>query len=788
VLPDALPEVGPVSASARLSADGQGLALHALEASAGTPGELELRVRGGIAQLPLRKGMPLAGIDLALEIEAGRTERIGYLLAAQLPELGPVRASGRYRGGSDGATVDGLQLRAGNAEEIALDGDGTLQFGRFADGSPLTRIEVETRVTAPSTAPLARLAGRELPALGPVSGRFTLAGSGTQPHLGGIEFSVGAVDGVQLGGRGSIGRLSLGPPFAVAAVDLELTGTAPTTRALATWLPFTPPELGPVRSRARLVDGDGHPRLEGLALEAGPAARPQLVAEGSLGDPLSGRQVTLDVRLDLDPATLLSSTDRTAPGELGTLQGGFRLSDADGTLGIEDLALASAGNQVFELRLHGSIDTLAAVGQVELEAEFGATDVAALGRLAGWELPSGSPLQAQGRISGQQRRGRYDGTVQVGTTRIDTGLDLDFTGTRPRIAGSVTSERVDLADFGVVPAPASPPTAAPDTPARGDGALSAGVQADTTERSGAADGSAPPRVFSATPLPLALLRALDLELDVTVSEWVSQDSRVDGMTAPVRLEDGKLVISPALVVYEQGNLTVDLLIDSNGIPRYGLVLHGDDVALQGVLTRAMGRVPVSGSLHGHLDLSASGDSPAAIAASLGGVIELAIEDAQVPRHTLDLLALDLLKWSVSGTLRREATSQLDCGILRARARQGQLELESLYIDGPTITILGEGTLDLAQETVDVALHPEKKRRFWTSVAPVRITGALGKPTVSALPASTSAKLYAGFALAPQLIVPVTAAGYLWELLAETEGAGVDSTCLENLRAKAAETP
>ena len=779
LLPDDLPEVGPVAGRGRIVWADKALALRDLEATAGPRDDLELRVEGGIARLPAGSGSRLDGLDLTLDITAGRTERVGYLFGTEVPEIGPMHLSGRCRGGTDGITIEALVLRGGETDGINLDAKGGLKLGPAADGSPIADVRIDSTLTAPNTAPLAALAGTAWPEHGPVQGRFVLAGRDGALRLDNVDVRIGPETGPHLGVRGSVGRVQFVPSARFAAVALDLAGAAPDLAELAPWLPFTPPALGPVRLAGRLVEKEGVFGLASTTLQIGPESRPGLQLTGTLADLAQGRGVAASGTLDLDTRTLLARFTADDLPDLGSLQGSFELADADGSLGLESIDVTSADTDLMRFRLHGSFDDFAADDVLDLELALTAPDAAALGLRTGGTLPWRGALELEGRANAAAGRGHYDGALTVGQTSIALDLDADLAGPRPRLTGSLATEALHLADFGFADTPADAGSPDPAPPTR-DGDW---VDDDRTAGPGESEaaGVMAGRVFSTEPLDLAFLQALDLAIDVTIGQVVGSGARLQAFTAPLQLDRGHLVITPAVAVFANGELTVDLSLDSNATPGFALKLHGKDVALGGILSYLVAHAPVDGVVTGQVDLATRGRSPAELAANLDGLIELAVENLRMPRHTLDLLTLDLFKWTISGTLQRDAEAHLDCGILRARASKGQLTIEHFFADGPSVKVIGEGGIDLANERVDMALSPENKRRLWSSVTPVHITGALGNPTVSALPAGASAKLATGIALAPQVLLPATAFGYLRDMLRDEQSAAGMSACLNALR-------
>ena len=190
---------------------------------------------------------------------------------------------------------------------------------------------------------------------------------------------------------------------------------------------------------------------------------------------------------------------------------------------------------------------------------------------------------------------------------------------------------------------------------------------------------------------------------------------------------------------------------------------------------------ISGSLNLVLDLDTKGNSPAAMASNLNGAIEFGMEEIEAPKEKFDLLTKNLFGWVVSSTVFRRRT-RLDCGIVIFEANKGQLASKLVFFDGTNLTLSGEGSMDLGQETIDFYIIPKEKRSLLSKAGPVHLTGPLRDPNISAVSSAEmgvlAAKGYAGLAILPTVTIPVTVLGSLGGLFAQDESKGDNSACLK----------
>ena len=230
----------------------------------------------------------------------------------------------------------------------------------------------------------------------------------------------------------------------------------------------------------------------------------------------------------------------------------------------------------------------------------------------------------------------------------------------------------------------------------------------------------------------------------------------------IRLENGRLQIRPASMVYAAGFTSAELVVDASGAtPEFILKVKGEDIDVDDMLAYAHEPVILSGALNLVVDLQSSVGSAREIASNLKGEFSMALENGRI-RRIIDFLSINAFDALLTTADRRKYTD-LHCLVNKLQFQDGVGTIEIFFMDSPKIRARGAGNVNLAEETIDLVVHPEKKRKLFKKGSAIRINGSLAKPSVMMMPLSEAAQLY-GEILMPYVFVPARAVGYLWSLI------------------------
>jgi uncharacterized protein involved in outer membrane biogenesis len=312
----------------------------------------------------------------------------------------------------------------------------------------------------------------------------------------------------------------------------------------------------------------------------------------------------------------------------------------------------------------------------------------------------------------------------------------------------VTSKRIDL--DALLDVRWVDPAAAPAT---------AGQQATPTpppERR-----SNPNLLFSDAPLDLGMLRNADADVRLRISELRIGDQTNRDIAGHFALQDGKLVLDPISGTLPAGKMSGRLTIDANPPkPPVALVLRAPGLALRALAL--MLRLPsdVSGSLEVDAKLDGAGDSLHAIAAGLNGRLGLAMVNGEIDNSSLNhLLGPVLTSASLPLSLLNPGPSIRGSNALRCLAalldaRDGLATFRALYLDSARVKVTGNGTINLAEETLSLRLEPLARLADTGITVPLIVGGTIENPKARVDAANSAQANIMGLAQSAQNLAEV----------------------------------
>jgi hypothetical protein len=232
------------------------------------------------------------------------------------------------------------------------------------------------------------------------------------------------------------------------------------------------------------------------------------------------------------------------------------------------------------------------------------------------------------------------------------------------------------------------------------------------------------------------------------------------------LENGKLRIAPATVIYENGSASIDCTVDAvNSRPEMALKVTAEDVEIGSLLAHLHAQPFVKGQLNLVIDLKSAGKSPREMATALEGEFGVAVEKGKIKR-VVEFMGADAVDFLTAVRSKAEY-KDLHCMALRFVFEEGMGKSEMIYLETPNMYAKGGGSIDLHTETMEIALQPKPKKGFRGTTSPVHIKGPIGDPKVRKLPFREAAKLFGEITM-PVVFLPARGLGYLWYLIRKDE--------------------
>jgi AsmA family protein len=529
------------------------------------------------------------------------------------------------------------------------------------------------------------------------------------------------------------------PEIRMTRPDLLLE-TAPTKDQPGNW-DFLGPSDGdpPVLQRLLIEEG----RLQFLDA----AGRTDILVSLNSGKPKSADSappllVNGKGRWQGNPFTLDGNTE--SPLELTNSQHPFRIH-LDGRAGATHAVASGTLTNPFALRTF------------DLDFMLSGQDMEDLYPLVGLAIPSTPPYKLKGRLKRNNDVWRYENfTGTAGDSDLGGTAQIEVGRERPFLKADLVSKRLDFDDLaGFVGAP-------PKT--------GAGESANAEQKKEAAALQASAKVLPDTPYNLTKLRAMDADVRWKAQRINAPSLPLDDMDAHLKLDAGLLRLEPLNFGVAGGDIRSTIRLDARkDTIDTGLKASIRQVQLGKLFPDAKLAEQASGGISGEIDLSGHGNSVAAMLGSSDGSVAVGMGKGHIGNLIMELAGLDVaesLKFLFTG----DRQIPLRCAWGDFGVARGVMTSKQLAFDTTDTLVLGEGTVDLKQEQLDLLLRPRPKDISILALrSPLRIGGTFKDPSFR--PDFKALGVRGAIALTLGSIAPPAA------LLATIEtGPGKDSNC------------
>jgi AsmA protein len=516
---------------------------------------------------------------------------------------------------------------------------------------------------------------------------------------------------------------SMTQPLQGKGYKLALGGTIPDAAALTPLLHgITPPPLHDVTFAANVQDTGGKlPEFSTLTLHVG-ASDLGAQVPGLMLDKLTIDAPKVDQPVKVDGAGKLTGMPMTVVGTFGPPA--LLMPDAKPAPFPIDLTIQAAGATA---SAKGSIADAHAMTGANIALTAQIPDLSALSPLAQQPLPALKTVAFQATLT-DATGGFHSGaalhaislTSPVGDLSGDAALGL---AARKSLTATLKSNRIDLdaIQAAIDQAQAAPSPATPQP---------AASQPDTK-----APPAAPKRrgeqLFSTQPIPFDALRAADADLKLNVAALRSGGADYKAIDTHAVLSNGKLTLDPFAADLPGGHLSGKISVDATqSTPTMHVVLRAPGLALKTILAATHQRPFATGNLEVYADLTGTGDSPHAIAASLDGSLGLAMSGGTIDNRLLgNLLGKVMDSLNALDLVGKGGTSELKCFALRMDARHGTGAINPVALSSSLLTMSGMGTVNLGAETLAMALRPQARVAGTGVVIPIAVSGPIRDPAV-----------------------------------------------------------
>jgi len=239
-------------------------------------------------------------------------------------------------------------------------------------------------------------------------------------------------------------------------------------------------------------------------------------------------------------------------------------------------------------------------------------------------------------------------------------------------------------------------------------------------------------------LPFDLLSSADASLSLTADRVTRGDLELSDLAVDAALEGGILRLEPVTALLSDGRVEATAVIDATeSTARHALSATWTGANFGKLARDLHGSDTLETSGDAALDLTATGASGRDMLASLSGIAWITTGRGRIANEDWELIAEDLTGRFLP-FLDESSRGTLNCAVGRWTLRRGVAETRILMIDSDRVTIAGEGSIDLARETLDMTLSPSPKDASLLSLAtPLVFTGSIHDPDIAPDPVAVA---------------------------------------------------
>jgi uncharacterized protein involved in outer membrane biogenesis len=350
-------------------------------------------------------------------------------------------------------------------------------------------------------------------------------------------------------------------------------------------------------------------------------------------------------------------------------------------------------------------------------------------------LPWTPPYNLAGDLSHSNNRWSLQhikGTVGESDLAGEFAVDVS----RPRAAtiADLASRKFDYKDLGgFIGLPPGEPGEKAKTPA---------------QRKEVQKRNASSRVLPDKPFDLGKLRQHDVDLRFRGASVKWARFPLDNLVAHMILKDGVLRFDPLDFGVADGHVVSSLALDlTQPTPSANAQIDIRRIELKRLFPQLASPNGSAGRFGGRAHLSATGNSVAALLASMQGEAAVAMRGGEMSTLQLVLTNLDLARAASLLIRGRDEKAEIRCAITAMHAARGVFVPDLMVVDSAEELIHGEGSVDFRNEKYDLTLKADSKKPSLVALrGPIKITGTFAAPVVRPAVGEVAARIGAAVGL------------------------------------------
>ncbi|WP_250513236.1 AsmA family protein [Caballeronia sp. INDeC2] len=367
----------------------------------------------------------------------------------------------------------------------------------------------------------------------------------------------------------------------------------------------------------------------------------------------------------------------------------------------------------------GTVTDPAHLAALDLRLWIQAVSMAHLYPFTGVTLPETPPFATEGRLTGQFRE---DGNVfhyenftgRVGGSDINGSLVYAGKKPRPLLQGELVSHLLQFKDLAPI--------------------IGADSNASKAKR-GETEKQPTSKALPTEEFKTDRWKAIDADVKFTGERIVKDpDLPITNLYTHVLMTNGVLSFEPLKFGVAGGSLASNIHLDGSAAPLKGRVsAQARHLKLKQLFPTVKTMQSALGEINGDAALSATGNSPAALAATSNGEVKALITQGTVSRLYMEAAGLNVAN-VVYEKLFGKRDVNINCAAADFVVTDGVLDSRVFALDTDDAVINVDGTINLKTEDMDLGIHPHTKGlRIFSLRSPLYVKGTFKDPHVGVSP-------------------------------------------------------
>ncbi|HEV7817103.1 MAG TPA: AsmA family protein, partial [Janthinobacterium sp.] len=433
----------------------------------------------------------------------------------------------------------------------------------------------------------------------------------------------------------------------------------------------------------------------------------------------------------------LGGSYRKAPviggGKAGAV---LSLQDADTVYPVQASAMIGKN----KIAVDGTLTDPRSLSGIDLRLTLGGASMADLYPLTGVLLPDTPDYATHGRLIGKKDGDNWNWTYQnftgqVGASDLAGTLEYLTRKPRPLLRGAVTSQQLRLADLG----PAIGADSNAEKKARGKAPVQPAGKALPVEQFNTAKWG-----------------ALDADVKFKGKRLVRTNNiPLQNIVADIHIKDKVLSLTPLDFGMAGGNITSNISMDGRKEAIAAqMKMAARHLKIRELFPKLQSMQASFGEVNGDAALTGHGNSVSAMLASSNGELAAVVSEGSVSHFILEAAGLNVAN-AIFVKLFGDEQIHLNCMVSDFGVKNGRADVRRFVLDTDNAVVDISGSVDLAQETLNLDVRPKTKgMRIFSLRTPLYAKGNFEHPDVG--PYKGPLALKAGAAVALAAVAPAAA--------------------------------